>query len=103
MTKPVSPGNLIFSLLISLSFSMCKGVEPDKYANFIDTTSLVYGPYQVVKLPVNKGVRVLNPIQISAGPKGHASSDNAELFRDSFRLLSEQTETTGSTHATKAP
>jgi hypothetical protein len=39
---------------------------------------------------------------ISAGPKGHAGGDEAEQFRDSFRLLSDPEET-GSTHATTTP
>jgi hypothetical protein len=39
---------------------------------------------------------------ISAGPKGHATGDEAEQFRDSFRLLSDQDQT-GSTHATSVP
>lgn len=39
---------------------------------------------------------------ISAGPKTHATDDGAELFRDSFRLLSDQTET-GSTSAPSSP
>jgi hypothetical protein len=29
---------------------------------------------------------------VSAGPKGHATDDDAERFRDSFRLLGDQTE-----------
>ena len=39
---------------------------------------------------------------ISAGPKGHATGDAAEQFRDSFRLLSDP-DPTGSTHATSVP
>lgn len=37
---------------------------------------------------------------ISAGPKGHASSDNAERFRDSFRLTGETSQSASTPAAT---
>jgi putative heme-binding domain-containing protein len=84
MAKPFFSLNFIFGTLVIfiLSFSMCTGVQPDKYSNFIDSTSLVYGPYKVVKLPINKGVRILNPIQISAGPEGfiYAANQSGEVY-----------------------
>ena len=41
-----------------------------------DTTAKVYGPYVAVKLPVTKGVRMGNPIQLSLGPGGLLFSAN---------------------------
>jgi putative heme-binding domain-containing protein len=84
MTKHLSSLKIIICIQVVFifSFSMCKGVQPDKYANFIDTTALVYGPYKVVKLPISKGVRVLNPIQISSGPGGliYAANQSGEVY-----------------------
>ena len=43
---------------------------------------LVYGPYRLVKLPITKGVNILNPIQLAKGPGGilFASNQNGEVF-----------------------
>ena len=40
---------------------------------------------------------------VSAGPKGHATSDDAERFRDSFRLTDGEPQTTGSTPTSPSP
>ncbi|HKA65590.1 MAG TPA: hypothetical protein VKD00_07720, partial [Methyloceanibacter sp.] len=40
---------------------------------------------------------------VSAGPRGHATSDDAERFRNSFRLTNGEPQTTGSTPATPSP
>jgi hypothetical protein len=40
---------------------------------------------------------------VSAGPRGHATSDDAERFRDSFRVTGGEPQTTGSTSATPTP
>lgn len=40
---------------------------------------------------------------VSAGPRGHATSDDAEHFRESFRITGEEQQTTGSTTATPSP
>ena len=52
-----------------------------------EDTATVYGPYRVLRLPVTKGVRVLNPIQISQGPGGRifAANQNGAVYwlRDS--------------------
>jgi putative heme-binding domain-containing protein len=84
MIKHHSVNYLVIILLIIFisGFSMCTGVQPDKYAHFIDTSTVVYGPYKVVKLPVTKGVRILNPIQISAGPGGfmYAANQSGEVY-----------------------
>lgn len=47
----------------------------------------VYGPYRVIRLPLTKGVKILNPIQISLGPGGRifAANQTGEVYflRDS--------------------
>jgi len=88
MAIKFTPGNVFCSLFISFAvFSSCNGVEADKYASFTDTTSAVYGPYKVVQLPISKGVRILNPIQIALGPGGYlyAANQSGEVYtlRDS--------------------
>jgi hypothetical protein len=40
---------------------------------------------------------------VSAGPRGHATSADAERFRDSFRVTESEPQTTGSTSATPSP
>ena len=40
---------------------------------------------------------------VSAGPRGHATSDDAELFRNSFHLADGEPRTTGSTPAAPSP
>ncbi|HLO83108.1 MAG TPA: PQQ-dependent sugar dehydrogenase [Chitinophagaceae bacterium] len=84
MIKHISAKHLVSFLLIIFvaGFSRCTGVQPDKYANFIDSSSVVYGPYKVVKLPITKGVRILNPIQISSGPNGnmYAANQSGEVY-----------------------
>jgi hypothetical protein len=40
---------------------------------------------------------------VSAGPRGHATSDDAERFRKSFRVTESEPQTTGSTSATPSP
>ena len=40
---------------------------------------------------------------VSAGPRGHATSEDAEHFRESFRLTGSDPQTTGSTSSAPAP
>ena len=40
---------------------------------------------------------------VSAGPRGHATSKDAEHFRESFRLTGSDPQTTGSTSTAPAP
>ncbi len=40
---------------------------------------------------------------VSAGPRGHATSDDAEHFRDSFRITDDAPQTTGSAPSTPSP
>jgi hypothetical protein len=40
---------------------------------------------------------------VSAGPRGHATSEDAERFRDSFRITDGEPQSTGSTSATQSP
>lgn len=52
-----------------------------------DTTVSVYGPYIAVKLPITKGVKIANPIQVTLGPGGliYAANQTGEVYslRDS--------------------
>ncbi|WP_411275427.1 PQQ-dependent sugar dehydrogenase [Daejeonella sp.] len=56
--------------------------EANQYQNFQDTEIKVYGPYRAVKLPINKGVTIGNPIQIALGPKGllYAMNQTGEVY-----------------------
>lgn len=47
----------------------CKNNESiTSYQQHIDTAVSVYGPYTAIKLPINKGVEISNPIQLTLGP-----------------------------------
>src|SRR5687768_1429716 len=66
---------LFGSCLILLSFS-CTESTNHKFSQYEDTTVSVYGPYRVFKLPITKGIKILNPLHISTGPRGKIFSAN---------------------------
>ena len=47
-----------------------------------DTTVSVYGSYAAIKLPISKGVKISNPIQIALGPEGivYAANQTGEIY-----------------------
>ncbi|MGC1244553.1 MAG: c-type cytochrome [Chryseosolibacter sp.] len=74
--------------LAALIFSGCTPREKTASLNdHRDTTVKVHGPYRAVKLPVTKGVKMGNPIQLSLGPGGllFAANQTGEIYtlRDS--------------------
>lgn len=58
----------LLSFLPVVVFSCKKPPRKDPFKIFEESTAAVYGPYRVIKLPIENGVKVLNPIQISLGP-----------------------------------
>ena len=72
-------------LTIILTFGCAS--PPANYSEYEDTSATVYGPYRVIKLPIDKGVPIVNPIQISLGPNGvlFAANQSGEIYslRDS--------------------
>ena len=58
-------------LIVLITFlSGCTKQEPSTgYKQYIDTTISVYGPYAAVRLPITKGVKIANPLQVGLGPK----------------------------------
>ncbi|MBA4053366.1 MAG: heme-binding domain protein [Marivirga sp.] len=50
--------------------------------DYRDTTVRVYGPYVAVKLPVTKGIKMGNPIQLSLGPGEmlYAANQTGEIY-----------------------
>ncbi len=70
-------------LTLSVSFLKCKQVQgSSSYQNYEDTIVKVYGPYTAVKLPINKGVKMGNPIQLALGPKDlmYAMNQTGEVY-----------------------
>lgn len=55
---------------------------PASYTDYTDTTVSVYGPYLALKLPVTKGVKISNPIQLAVGPEGvlYAANQTGEVY-----------------------
>lgn len=80
------PRELSFALSVfSFCFlaSSCKTEkETSTYQKYQDTTLNVYGPYIAVKLPINKGVKMGNPIQLALGSGGFlfASNQTGEVY-----------------------
>lgn len=78
---------LLGSALIAIALSACSLKESAPITHHRDTTVKVYGPYVAVKLPIRKGVRMGNPIQLALGPRGllYAANQTGEIYtlRDS--------------------
>ena len=70
-------------LIVSITFlSGCTKQEPSAgYKKYIDTTISVYGPYAALRLPITKGVKIANPLQVGVGPEGilYASNQTGEV------------------------
>jgi putative heme-binding domain-containing protein len=63
----------------------CKDHRPDLQSYLqlhVDTTVTTYGPYLAVKLPINKGIKISNPIQLSKGPRDvlFAANQTGEVY-----------------------
>lgn len=69
----ISLQKLSLSFLTLILAVFIWGYNPAKktseYQNDQDAEIKVYGPYRAIKLPVTKGVKIGNPIQIALGPK----------------------------------
>lgn len=70
----------ILSILIVAFFIQC-GNNTVAEQTTSDSTE-VYGPYRLIKLPVTKGVKILNPIQLATGPGGKlfAANQSGEIY-----------------------
>ncbi len=49
---------------------------------YVDTAVAVYGPYEIIKLPIKKGVKIANPIQLALGPGQmlYAANQTGEIY-----------------------
>ncbi len=72
----------VVAILITAKFFQCSNVADTKYNAYEDTTASVYGPYRIIKLPITKGVNILNPIQVALGPdnKIFAANETGEVY-----------------------
>jgi len=76
---------LFISIGVLISFlNGCTEKRPIQadYKKYVDTTVSVYGQYVAVKLPINKGVTISNPVQISLGPDDvlYAANQTGEVY-----------------------
>ena len=69
LTRTILQGLFIYSMG-AICLSGCSQEKTVSVNGFRDTTVRVYGPYVAVKLPVTKGVKMGNPIQLTLGPHG---------------------------------
>lgn len=70
-----------FALALFL-YGCTKQHAENHIATNADTAIVVYGPYIPVRLPITKGVRVSNPIQLALGPGGvlYAANQTGEIY-----------------------
>jgi putative heme-binding domain-containing protein len=47
-----------------------------------EADELVYGPYRLIKLPIDKGITIINPVKIALGPQGKifAANQSGEIY-----------------------
>ncbi|MGB4398124.1 MAG: hypothetical protein WBJ10_02055 [Daejeonella sp.] len=82
----ISLQNLSLSLLTLIlaifSWVFKHDQATNKHQNIQETAIKIYGPYRAVKLPISKGVKIGNPIQITLGPKGllYAMNQTGEVY-----------------------
>src|SRR5688572_14650592 len=68
--------------IVAMVLSGCSKEKDLSLNDFRDTTIRVYGPYVAVKLPITKGVKMGNPIQIALGPRDvlFAANQTGEVY-----------------------
>ncbi|HEU5146943.1 MAG TPA: PQQ-dependent sugar dehydrogenase, partial [Chryseosolibacter sp.] len=73
---------LVCCVMGGLFVSACSVNESASVADYRDTTLKVYGPYLAVKLPITKGVKMGNPIQLALGPGSllYAANQTGEIY-----------------------
>lgn len=74
---------ILFLALLAIILTVGCSSPPAKYLEHEDTTAIAYGPYRVIKLPIEKGVKILNPIQLVLSPIGelYGSNQSGEIYR----------------------
>lgn len=76
------PGTFALLMVAIISLSMCSEESDVSYAKYEDTAAVVYGPYRLIRLPITRGVKILNPIQLAQGPGGNlfAANQTGEVY-----------------------
>lgn len=72
----------VSALIIGCGTRDAVQTDLSKYAAYRDTSVVVYGPYFAIKLPITKGVKIANPIQLQSGPDGElfAANQTGEVY-----------------------
>ncbi|WP_304517288.1 PQQ-dependent sugar dehydrogenase [Cecembia rubra] len=68
--------------VLSIVFFSCANSKNEQIHAYDEENFPVYGPYRVIRLPIDKGVKVLNPVFITTGPGGKifASNQTGEIY-----------------------
>jgi putative heme-binding domain-containing protein len=68
--------------MVVILLSGCMQEKKLAVTTYRDTTVRVYGPYVAVKLPITKGVKMGNPIQLALGPNDllYAANQTGEIY-----------------------
>jgi putative heme-binding domain-containing protein len=74
--------NGMLTCLVMTTFFRCSQQQETSAYHNRDTSVKVHGPYYAVRLPLSKGVKPGNPIQISLGPAGvmFAANQTGEVY-----------------------
>lgn len=77
-----SAASVFMLCMLVFLLSACLQEKNLAVADHRDTTVSVYGPYVAVKLPINKGVKMGNPIQLALGPHDlmYAANQTGEIY-----------------------
>jgi putative heme-binding domain-containing protein len=79
----LSDALMLVMLLLSCILNGCTSKESGPgHSAAADTSISVYGPYTAIKLPIEKGVKIANPIQLAQGPRGvlYAANQTGEVY-----------------------
>ncbi|WP_332912104.1 hypothetical protein [Algoriphagus boritolerans] len=73
---------LLLQAFLAISLTVGCASPPANYSEYEDSTAPVYGPYRLIKLPIQKGVTILNPIQIALSPSGDlfGANQSGEIY-----------------------
>lgn len=75
-------GSVFLLVIISFFFACSNNADNASATSNMDTSVAVYGPYRVIKLPITKGIKILNPIMIASGAGGKifAANQSGEVY-----------------------
>ncbi len=79
---------LYLLLLVGINLTSCnsnksEGLTREVIEKYKDKTALIHGPYTLIKLPIEKGVTIRNPVKILQGPDDflYVANKSGEIYK----------------------